>query len=127
MEGKNNIMNLDKEVISKFMAVNNLKELTAIWQDRGIITPKEYAILTSELYKNCLGEDKYKYYRLSTKKRLIDFMTDSERDLISRVKALIMVLTIIFSPYGVLQNKEIVKLGCRLTKSTMENKQLSLL
>lgn len=67
-------------ITQRLLSIKIRKELTAEWQDHGIIDEKDYAILTNEMTKawSGLSVQKYKQLKDLKKENLRDNMTDLE-------------------------------------------------
>lgn len=71
----------NKEWINnRLKTIGARKELTDVWQDAGVSTGKEYAILTNEIYKSWsdFNNKEYKLYKGLRKESLRDNMTNVE-------------------------------------------------
>jgi len=67
-------------IAKRMKTLQERKELTDVWKDNGINDPKEYAILTNEIYKTWSGmtTKEYKEYKGLRKESLRDNMDNIE-------------------------------------------------
>ena len=67
-------------IIKRIKGIQDRKKLTDTWNDHGVYTEQEYAILTNEIYKEWSGmtAKEYKDYKGLRKESLRDNMTDIE-------------------------------------------------
>ena len=67
-------------IIKRIKGIQDRKKLTDTWNDYGVYTEQEYAILTNEIYKEWSGmtAKEYKDYKGLRKESLRDNMTDIE-------------------------------------------------
>ena len=67
-------------IIKRIKGIQDRKKLTDTWNEHGVSTEKEYAILTNEIYKEWSGftAKEYKNYKGLRKESLRDNMTDIE-------------------------------------------------
>ena len=109
----------DEAWISKRIKVlQERKQLTDVWQENGVTEPKEYAILTNEIYKTWSGmtASEYKQYKGLRKESLRDNMTDIEIVLTDLGEIATRELAKKHRPLGLEQNKEIAKIGGHTAK-----------
>ena len=98
-------------------------KLTDVWKDSEITKNYEYGILTNEIYKSCSGmkANEYKAYKGLRKESLRDNMTDIEIVLTELGEVATRELVKEYKPYGLNQNKEIVKMDGSAAKSARDN------
>lgn len=98
-------------------------KLTDVWKDSEITKNYEYGILTNEIYKSCSGmkANEYKAYKGLRKESLRDNMTDIEIVLTELGVVATRELVKEYKPYGLNQNKEIVKMDGSAAKSARDN------
>ncbi len=67
-------------IIKRIKVIQDRKKLTDIWNEHGVYTDKEYAILTNEIYKEWSGmtTKEYKSFKGLRKESLRDNMSDVE-------------------------------------------------
>ena len=67
-------------IIKRIKGIQDRKKLTDVWNEHGVSTEKEYAILTNEIYKEWSGmtANEYKSYKGLRKESLRDNMSDVE-------------------------------------------------
>ena len=67
-------------IIKRIKGIQDRKKLTDTWNEHGVSTEKEYAILTNEIYKEWFGmtAKEYKSFKGLRKESLRDNMTDVE-------------------------------------------------
>jgi hypothetical protein len=96
------------------------KKLTDTWEDLGINTPKEYAILTNEIYKSWSGmtAKDYKKYKSIRKESPRDNMTDLEILLTDIGEITTRELALAHKPQGFEENKIIANQGGEIANNT---------
>ena len=99
------------------------KKLTNTWVENGIKGSSEFGILTNEIYKEWSGmkASEYKEFKGLRKENLRDNMTDIEVALTDLGEIATRELAKEHRPYGLKQNKEIVKRGGNIAKITKDN------
>ena len=98
-------------------------KLTDAWKESGINTPLEYGILTNEIYKSWSGmsASEYKAFKGLRKESLRDNMTDIEVVLTDLGEIATRELAKEHKPYGLAENKEIVRRGGNIARGAKEN------
>jgi DNA-damage-inducible protein D len=89
------------------------QELTNQWDERGITSKQDYAILTAEISKAAFGITPSEYKKIKNLKRenLRDHMTDLELIFSMLGEASTSQITKIEDPIGMTQNKDVAKRG----------------
>ncbi len=110
-------------IIKRIKGIQDRKKLTDTWNEHGVSTEKEYAILTNEIYKEWSGftAKEYKNYKGLRKESLRDNMSDLEIALADLGELTTRELTKKKKPYGLYQNKRIAKLGGHAAKVAKED------
>lgn len=113
----------DKWIESRIKGILNRHKLTDVWKDSGITENYEYGILTNEIYKSWSGmkANEYKVYKNIRKESLRDNMTDIEVTLTDLGEIATRELVKEHKPYGLNENKEIVRRGGNIAKITRDN------
>ena len=109
----------DESWISKRMkGIQDRKKLTDTWNEHGVSTEKEYAILTNEIYKEWSGftAKEYKNYKGLRKESLRDNMTDIEVALADLGEIATRELTKKKNPKGLAENRKIARKGGNVSK-----------
>ena len=98
-------------------------KLTDAWKENGINTPLEYGILTNEIYKSWSGmsASEYKAFKGIRKESLRDNMTDIEVALTDLGEIATRELVKEHKPYGLAENREIVRRGGNIARGAKEN------
>ena len=118
----------DEEWIKRrIKAIIDRKKLTEVWNDGGITTEEEYAILTNEIYKEWSGmtAQEYKAFKNIRKENLRDNMTDIEVVLTDLGELTTRELAKEHKPYGLEENKNIAKMGgntAKIARNDIEKK-----
>lgn len=97
----------------RLQSIQVRKELTDAWQDHGVKSGKEYAILTDEVSKAWSGMTTraYKDFKGLKKENLRDNMTTLEIVLNMLAEATTTELTKTSNPQGLAENKQVAKRG----------------
>ena len=103
---------------ARIKVIIDRKKLTNAWQDGGIKSNSEYAILTNEIYKEWSGmtAGEYKAYKNIRKENLRDNMTDIEVALTDLGEVATRELTKKHKPHGLKENKRVAKMGGEAAK-----------
>lgn len=113
----------DKWIKARLTGIVDRFKLTDVWKDSGIKKDYEYGILTNEIYQSWSGmkANEYKEFKGIRKEALRDNMTDIEVTLTDLGEIATRELVKEHKPYGLKQNKEIVKRGGNIAKITRDN------
>jgi hypothetical protein len=105
-------------IIKRIKGIQDRKKLTDTWNEHGVSTEKEYAILTNEIYKEWSGftAKEYKNYKGLRKESLRDNMTDIEVALADLGEIATRELTKKKNPKGLEENKIIARKGGNVSK-----------
>ena len=105
-------------IIKRIKGIQDRKKLTDTWNEHGVSTEKEYAILTNEIYKEWSGftAQEYKEYKGLRKESLRDNMTDIEVALSDLGEIATRELTKKKNPKGLEENKIIARKGGNVSK-----------
>ena len=108
----------EKWISNRIKGIQDRKELTDVWKDVGIVSDKEYAILTNEIYKEWSGmtAKEYKDFKGLRKESLRDNMSRMEVLLADLGEETTKELAKEFNPMGLEANKKIAKLGGNTAK-----------
>lgn len=109
----------DEAWISKRMkSLQERKQLTDVWHENGVETPKEYAILTNEIYKSWSGmtAKEYKQYKGLRKESLRDNMDSIELILTDLSEEATKRLAAKQKPHGLKENIKVAKKGGSVAK-----------
>ena len=115
-------------IIKRIKNIQDRKKLTDIWNEHGVSSEKEYAILTNEIYKEWSGmtAKEYKDYKGLRKESLRDNMTDIEVALADLGEIATRRLTQKKNPQGLDENKKIAALGGHAAKVAGEDLEKNL-
>ena len=113
----------EKQIAERIKGIQNRKELTDVWKERGITEQKEYGILTNEIYKSWSGmkASEYKAFKGLRKESLRDNMTDIEVVLTDLGEIATRELAKEHKPFGLEQNKKIAKMDGSAAKAARDN------
>jgi len=105
-------------IIKRIKGIQDRKKLTDTWNEHGVSTEKEYAILTNEIYKEWSGftAKEYKNYKGLRKESLRDNMTDIEVALADLGEIATRELTKKKNPKGLAENIKIARKGGNVSK-----------
>ena len=105
-------------IIKRIKGIQDRKKLTDTWNEHGVSTEKEYAILTNEIYKEWSGftAKGYKDYKGLRKESLRDNMTDIEVALADLGEIATRELAKKKNPVGLEENKVIARKGGNVSK-----------
>ena len=113
----------DEEWITKrTKGIQDRKKLTDIWKSGGVTESVEFAILTNEIYKEWSGmtAKKYKEFKGLRKESLRDNMSDIEVALADIGELATRELAKEKKPVGLVENKNIAKIGGHTAKVTKD-------
>lgn len=114
----------DEEWIAKRMkSIQERKKLTDVWQENGIESNIEYAILTNEIYKEWAGmtAKEYKQYKGLRKENLRDNMDNIELILTDLSEEATKRLATKQKPNGLEENIKVAKMGGHAAKVARED------
>ena len=105
-------------IIKRIKGIQDRKKLTDTWNEHGVSTEKEYAILTNEIYKEWSGftAKEYKNYKGLRKESLRDNMTDIEVALADLGEIATRELAKKKNPKGLEENRKIARKGGNVSK-----------
>ena len=105
-------------IIKRIKGIQDRKKLTDTWNEHGVSTEKEYAILTNEIYKEWSGftAKEYKDYKGLRKESLRDNMTDIEVALADLGEIATRELAKKKNPNGLEENRKIARKGGNVSK-----------
>ena len=105
-------------IIKRIKGIQDRKKLTDTWNEHGVSTEKEYAILTNEIYKEWSGftAKEYKNYKGLRKESLRDNMTDIEVALADLGEIATRELAKKKNPKGLEGNRKIARKGGNVSK-----------
>ena len=105
-------------IIKRIKGIQDRKKLTDTWNEHGVSTEKEYAILTNEIYKEWSGftAKEYKNYKGLRKESLRDNMTDIEVALADLGEIATRELAKKKNPSGLEENRKIARKGGNVSK-----------
>ena len=105
-------------IIKRIKGIQDRKKLTDTWNEHGVSTEKEYAILTNEIYKewSVFTAKEYKNYKGLRKESLRDNMTDIEVALADLGEIATRELAKKKNPQGLEENKKIARKGGNVSK-----------
>ena len=113
----------DEAWISKRIKVlQERKQLTDVWQENGVTEPKEYAILTNEIYKTWSGmtASEYKQYKGLRKESLRDNMDSIELILTDLSEEATKRIAAKKKPQGLRENMKVAQIGGNVAKVAKE-------
>ena len=107
-------------IIKRIKGIQDRKKLTDTWNEHGVSTEKEYAILTNEIYKEWSGmtAKEFKSYKGLRKESLRDNMTDIEVTLADLGEIATREIAKKKNPKGLDENITVAKRGGKIAKNT---------
>ena len=110
-------------ITRRVKGIQDRKSLTDVWKDSGITEPKEYAILTNEIYKEWsnMTAKEYREFKGLRKESLRDNMSRMEVILADLGEEATKELAKEHKPFGLKQNKQIAKMGGNTAKVARED------
>ena len=110
-------------IIKRIKGVQDRKKLTDTWNEHGVSTEKEYAILTNEIYKEWSGMNakEYKEYKGLRKESLRDNMSDIEVALADLGELATREITKKKNPKGLSENIKIAKRGGKIASNARKD------
>ena len=103
-------------IIKRIKGIQDRKKLTDVWNEHGVSTEKEYAILTNQIYKEWSGmtAKEYKSFKGLRKESLRDNMTDVEVALADLGEIATREIAKKNNPKGLNENIEIARRGGKI-------------
>ena len=113
----------EKWIAKRIKGIQDRKGLTDVWRDGGITEPKEFAILTNEIYKEWPGmtAGEYKSFKGLRKESLRDNMTDVEVTLEDLGEIATREIAKNKSPKGLDENIDVARRGGRIAGNARKN------
>ena len=110
-------------IIKRIKGIQDRKKLTDTWNEHGVFTEKEYAILTNEIYKEWSGmtAKQYKQYKGLRKESLRDNMTDVEVALADLGEIATREIAKKKNPKGIKQNIDVARRGGKIAGNARKN------
>ena len=110
-------------IIKRIKGIQDRKKLTDTWNEHGVSTEKEYAILTNEIYKEWSGmtAKQYKQYKGLRKESLRDNMTDVEVALADLGEIATREIAKKKNPKGIKQNIDVARRGGKIAGNARKN------
>ena len=110
-------------ILERMKTIVSRKKLTKTWQEHGVETNLEYAILTNEIYKNWSGmtASEYKTFKGIHKESLRDNMSDLEMLITDVGEVATRELTKTHHPKGLAQNKLMAEVGGSVAYNTRKD------
>ena len=110
-------------ITRRVKGIQDRRELADVWKDSGITEPKEYAILTNEIYKEWsnMTAKEYREFKGLRKESLRDNMSRMEVILADLGEEATKELAKEHKPFGLKQNKQIAKMGGNTAKVARED------
>ena len=112
----------DEWIEVRLKSILNRKKLTDVWKEGGITKPREYGMLTNEIYKGWSGmkASEYKAYKNIRKESLRDNMTDIEVALINIGEIAARDIAREEKPQGLKENIKVAKRGGGVAKGARD-------
>ena len=103
-------------IINRIKSIQDRKKLTDTWNEHGVSTEKEYAILTNEIYKEWSGmtAKEYKLFKGLRKESLRDNMTDVEAALADLGEIATREIAKRRNPIGLDENIDVARRGGKI-------------
>ena len=110
-------------IVDRINSIITRKKLTNAWEEHGVESNNEYAILTNEIYKQWSGmtASEYKNFKGLRKESLRDNMSDIEILLTHVGEVATRELTNTHHPIGLAQNKLISEVGGSVANNTKKD------
>ena len=110
-------------IVDRINSIITRKKLTNTWEEHGVESNNEYAILTNEIYKQFSGmtANEYKSFKGLRKESLRDNMSDIEILLTHVGEVATRELTNMHHPIGLAQNKLISEVGGSVANNTKKD------
>ncbi len=110
-------------IIKRIKGIQDRKKLTDTWNEHGVSTEKEYAILTNEIYKEWSGmtAKEYKSFKGLRKESLRDNMTDVEVALADLGEIATREIAKKKNPKDLNENMEVARRGGKIAGNARKN------
>ncbi len=110
-------------IIKRIKGIQDRKKLTDVWNEHGVSTEKEYAILTNEIYKEWSGMNakEYKSFKGLRKESLRDNMSDIEVTLADLGEIATREITKKKNPRDLSENIKIAKRGGKIASNARKD------
>ena len=110
-------------IIKRIKSIQDRKKLTDVWNEHGVSTEEEYAILTNEIYKEWSGmtANEYKSYKGLRKESLRDNMSDVEVALADLGELATREIAKKKNPKGLDENIDVAKRGGKIASNTRKD------
>ena len=110
-------------IIKRIKGIQDRKKLTDTWNEHGVSTEEEYAILTNEIYKEWSGmtANEYKSYKGLRKESLRDNMSDVEVALADLGELATREIAKKKNPKGLDENIDVAKRGGKIASNTRKD------
>ncbi len=107
----------------RIKGIQDRKQFTDVWKDGGINEPKEYAILTNEIYKEWSGmtTKEYKQFKGLRKESLRDNMSDIEVTLADLGEIATREIAKKKNPKGLNENIEVARRGGKIASNARKD------
>ena len=113
----------EKWIAKRIKGIQDRKGLTDVWRDGGITEPKEFAILTNEIYKEWPGmtAGEYKSFKGLRRESLRDNMTDVEVALADLGEIATREIAKNKNPNGLDENIDVARRGGRIASNARKD------
>ena len=110
-------------IIKRIKGIQDRKKLTDVWNENGVNTEREYAILTNDIYKEWSGmtAKEYKEYKNLRKESLRDNMADLEIALADIGELTTREIAKKHRPVGLEENRKVAKEGGQVANNTRKD------
>ena len=110
-------------IIKRIKSIQDRKKLTDVWNEHGVSTEEEYAILTNEIYKEWSGmtAKEYKSFKGLRKESLRDNMSDVEVALADLGELATREIAKKKNPKGLDENIDVAKRGGKIASNTRKD------
>ena len=110
-------------IIKRIKSIQDRKKLTDVWNEHGVSTEEEYAILTNEIYKEWSGmtANEYKSYKGLRKESLRDNMSDVEVALADLGELATREIAKKKNPKGLDENIDVAKRGGKIASNARKD------
>ena len=110
-------------IIKRIKSIQDRKKLTDVWNEHGVSSEKEYAILTNEIYKEWSGmtANEYKLFKGLRKESLRDNMSDIEVALADLGEIATREIAKKKNPKGLDENIDIARRGGKIASNTRKD------
>ena len=110
-------------IIKRIKGIQDRKKLTDVWNENGVNTEREYAILINDIYKEWSGmtAKEYKEYKNLRKESLRDNMADLEIALADIGELTTREIAKKHRPVGLEENRKVAKEGGQVANNTRKD------